>query len=205
MYLQSVIRPFQKIALIFLCSAVFCIFTVKTEAAPLYTHLTRLHVIAHSDTETDQARKLLVRDRVLDVTKAVTDDAMTPEEAREALRKSLWRIEAAAQEAVYASGSVQPVKVTLDMDVAFDRREYDSFSLPAGNYPALQVKIGDADGKNWWCVAFPPLCTTAATGEWTAAAKDAGLTDRQLKLITADGKTYAVRFWILDFLQALRK
>lgn len=198
-YLQ--LRSLQKIGLIFLCSAMLTVFHTYAAAAPLYTDLTRLHVIAHSDSETDQALKLKVRDRVLSVTAPMTVQAENANEVRTILRRNLSVIEAAAQETLYANGSVCPVRVRLADRCWFDRREYENFTLPAGEYTALKVEIGAASGKNWWCVVFPPLCTTAAIKD--LSPQEAGLNESQWKLITADGTEYAVRFWILDWIAKL--
>ena len=191
----------RKIGLIFLCSAMLCVFHTRTMAAPLYTELTRLHIIANSDSAEDQMLKLEVRDRVLAITEQLTRDADNASDARRLLSEQLDTIQLAAQETVYRNGASYPVSVTLEDNVFFDRRVYDTFSLPAGEYCALRVKIGAARGKNWWCVVFPPLCTSAAIAE-TAAAE---LGSPAFRLMTDTGELVELRFWILDFLSKMGK
>lgn len=199
MYIHT-IRPLQKIGLLFLCSTMLVILHTRAAAAPLYTELTRLHVIANSDTAEDQSLKLEVRDRILAVTAQLTENAEDASVVRAILRENLDVIQIAAQETVYANGFPYPVAVALEDGCFFDRREYDGFALPAGMYPALRVKIGQAQGQNWWCVIFPPLCTAASMTELETAAVSAGLQESQIKLMTAEGETVEVRFWILDLL-----
>ena len=76
----------------------------------------------------------------------------------------------------------------------FERREYDGFFLPAGEYDSLIVELGSGQGHNWWCVVYPPLCTAAATGELEEKASAAGLSKADIGLITRDGEGCTVRF-----------
>ena len=78
-------------------------------------------------------------------------------------------------------------------DTAFPTKEYDGFTLPAGNYLALRVIIGEGAGQNWWCVVFPPLCTAAAE-EVPAAALSAGLSQEEVGLITEEKQGYVLKF-----------
>jgi len=199
--MYDTVRALEKAVLLLLCSAMLVVCHTQAAAAPLYTALTRLHVIANSDSAADQALKLCVRDRVLAAAEPLTADAADAEAARTVLAAHLPAIQSAAQETVYANGYAYPVTVTLEAQCRFGRRDYDTFSLPAGDYHALRVKIGHGAGQNWWCVLFPPLCTAAAT-ELPAAS---GLTKSQWTLISRDGTTYELRFWILDWLSKLRK
>ena len=130
----------------------------------------RLHVLANSDTEEDQALKLLVRDAVL-------EQSADRAEAEIRLRESLPELEAIAEETVRANGYDYAVTAELE-DTAFPTKEYDGFSLPAGEYLALRILIGEGAGQNWWCVVFPPLCT-AASADVPETALAAGLTEDQ--------------------------
>lgn len=121
----------------------------------------RLHVIANSDSEADQALKLRVRDRVLVLTEDILRQSGDMEEARQRLAEALPRLQQTAAEEIAAQGSRYTVSAGLE-ETEFPTREYDGFALPSGEYLALRVVIGEGAGKNWWCVVFPPLCTTAA-------------------------------------------
>ena len=123
----------------------------------------RLHVIANSDNEADQALKLRVRDRVLVLTEQGHPAPVgeTWRQARQRLTEALPRLQQTAAEEIAAQGSRYTVSAGLE-ETEFPTREYDGFALPSGEYLALRVVIGEGAGKNWWCAAFPPLCTTAA-------------------------------------------
>ena len=137
----------------------------------------RLHILANSDSEADQALKLRVRDAVLEETGGLFAAAGTLEEAQAAALENLPAIEAAARRALAEAGSDAPVKAELTR-MYFNTREYgEDTTLPAGEYQALRLSIGEARGRNWWCVMFPPLCVPAAEAavegqESKAAAED---------------------------------
>ena len=134
-----------------------------TEAA-LADRVLRLHVVANSDSDADQARKLLVRDAVLARAVRLLDGASGRQDAEAALAPHLDELAQAGAEALARTGNHDPVRVELDGQW-FPTREYDGFSLPAGRYRALRVTIGAGAGRNWWCVVFPALCLPAAGEE----------------------------------------
>ena len=128
----------------------------------LADRVVRLHVLANSDGEEDQALKLLVRDRVLAQATELLTQAKDRTEAETLLREELPELEALAVRELRANGCAYPVTAELT-DTEFPTREYDGFTLPAGEYLALRVVIGEGAGRNWWCVVFPPLCSR---GNW---------------------------------------
>lgn len=157
----------------------------------------RLHVLAHSDSEADQALKLQVRDTVTAEAARLLADTDTHDEALAVLASSLPRLTAAAQQTVYAAGYTYPVRAELT-EMYFTTRTYDSGTFPAGMYDALRISIGDAAGRNWWCVVYPPLCVSAAT---KPVRPDAVLTDRQTKVTKTP--QYAVRFKLVEWFTSL--
>ena len=124
----------------------------------------RLHVLANSDSEEDQALKLLVRDQVLERAASLLEQAGDRRQAEMLLRQALPELEEAAAREIAANGYDYPVTAEL-VDAAFPTKEYDGFTLPAGEYLALRVVIGQGAGHNWWCVVFPALCLPAAGEE----------------------------------------
>ena len=123
--------------------------------------LLRLHVIANSDSVQDQQVKLLVRDRVLELTEPLLAEADAQDEVRRILSSHLQQITDAAQQVLTDQG--MPYQLSAQMATEYyPTREYDTFSLPAGQYTGLKIRLGEASGHNWWCVVFPPLCTDAA-------------------------------------------
>ena len=171
----------------------------------IYDTVVRLHVLANSDSAEDQALKLRVRDTVLDTAAPYLEGCKTQAEAMEALTAHLSELEAAAAETVAAEGCDYPVTVLLGEE-DYPTRTYESCAFPAGTYVSLRVCIGDAEGQNWWCCLFPPLCLSAATAKDEADNEDAfiqvGLTKDQYGIITETGKTkYKVRFKLLEVIE----
>lgn len=156
--------------------------------------LVRLHVIAVSDSEEDQAVKLRVRDAILAELTPALEGLADPTEARETIEERLPRLAELARDV-----SGERAAVTLGME-SYPRREYETFSLPAGRYVSLRVTLGEGQGHNWWCVVYPPLCTAVSTEE----LRSASALDRQdVKLITEDGAGYALRFRMVDWWQEI--
>ena len=169
----------------------------------VYDTVVRLHVLANSDSEADQALKLKVRDAVLAASAPLVQDCTTQAEAVETLTAHLTDLEAAASAVISSEGSDYPVTVLLGEE-DYPTRTYESCAFPAGTYVSLRVLIGSGEGQNWWCCLFPPLCLSAATAK--SDNKDAfiqvGLTKDQYGIITETGKTkYKVRFKLLEVLE----
>ena len=121
----------------------------------------RLHVLANSDSEEDQALKLKVRDAVLEQATETLRGADSQAEASRRLTDILPELEETARAVITANGYDYGVRAEL-AETSFPTKEYDGFALPAGEYLALRVLIGEAEGQNWWGVVYPPLCRTAA-------------------------------------------
>ena len=173
------------------------------EQDALEQKMIRLHVIANSDTAADQALKLQVRDEVLSCAAEILRQSRGMADAERKLDSALPDIEAAAQEKVALEGYDYRVSARLEQ-TEFPTKEYDGFALPAGEYLALRVVIGEGAGQNWWCVVFPPLCTAAATDlEETAIAT--GLDEKDLSLITEEHQGYVLKFRSLELWETLRQ
>ena len=163
----------------------------------------RLHVVANSDSEEDQALKLRVRDAILARTTALLEASDDRSEAEGLIRGQLLELEDIAVREITAAGYDYSVEARL-AELDFPTREYESFTLPAGNYLALQVVIGEGEGKNWWCVVFPPLCTAAAA-EVPASALAAGFSEEEVRLITEEDRGYVLKFKTLEWLEMLKE
>lgn len=150
----------------------------------------RLHVIGASDALEDQLVKLRVRDAVLAAAEPWLEDVQGQEEVRLALGSHLEELARAGAEAALG----QPVTASLEEDAWFPTRQYTGFSLPAGRYSALRITVGEGEGRNWWCVVFPPLCMDSVSQQ---AAEAAGLTGEQVVLISGE-EGYEVRFKALE-------
>lgn len=167
---------------------------LQGEQQALAGKLVRLHVVANSDSEQDQALKLQVRDAVLEASEGLE---------AEDLEAALPRLQAAAQACLREQGSGDPVTVSLGEE-RFPTRLYDNFALPAGVYRSLRVTIGAGEGHNWWCVAFPSICFRATAAEVQDAAVSAGFTEEEVCLITGDGGGYVLKFKALELLERLK-
>ena len=179
-----------ELALIFsLCAAILTGAWAEGRQAKLSQQLVRLHVVAASDSACDQAEKLRVRDAILELLSPKLAAAKSASEAAQIIRASKQECRLAAQRE-----TAKPVRVTLETE-HFPTRDYDGFSLPAGDYLALRVTLGAGQGHNWWCVLFPPLCTDSAISERAVET----LSNDDMRLITADGRDYILRFRVLEW------
>ncbi len=160
----------------------------------------RLHILANSDSEADQALKLRVRDAVLEETGGLFAAAGTLEEAQAAALENLPAIEAAARRALAEAGSDAPVKAELTR-MYFNTREYgEDTTLPAGEYQALRLSIGEARGRNWWCVMFPPLCVPAA--EATVEGQESKAAEEDIEALNQEPH-YRLSFAVVEWLEEL--
>ena len=162
----------------------------------LNQELIRLHVVANSDSEDDQNIKLRVRDAIVESLSEGMADIGNVQAAKAYLRGNLSKIETIANNTLEAAGVDRRAVVTMCRET-FDIRKYDTFTLPAGVYESLRVVIGEGEGHNWWCVAFPTLCTSATTEGFEMAAQTAGMDDTLSETLTGD---YQLRFYLLDAL-----
>ena len=184
------LRRWELALLVGVAAALLAGVWLDREQAALSDKVIRLHVIANSDTEADQALKLRVRDRILEEAAGYFQAGQTVEEAAAELTEYLPALAEAGAQVVREAGYDYPVRVELTTSY-FPTREYTDFSLPAGYYRALRVEIGAAEGHNWWCVVYPPLCSVGVT---EAEPASLGLTQDELSLITQEDSEYVLRF-----------
>ena len=156
----------------------------------------RLHILANSDSAEDQALKLKVRDAILAAAADWQEIAATPEEALALAEKRLPALQAVAEQTVAAEGYDYPVKAQV-CRMYFTTRQYDTVTLPAGMYDAVRLSIGEAEGQNWWCVMYPPLCVGAATDRKKATSL---WSDSQKKLVEG-GERYVIKFKTVEWAQ----
>ena len=167
----------------------------------IYNKVVRLHVLANSDSEEDQAVKLAVRDAILDVTVPLLQDCKSKEDAVALLEENRPMLTGTAQAVLQKEGFDQVVTIEMGLE-DYPTRTYDSLCFPAGEYVSMRINIGEGEGQNWWCCVFPPLCLGAATVS-EKKAEDAcisvGFTPTQYKIITeSDQPVYRARFKILE-------
>ena len=163
----------------------------------------RLHILANSDSEEDQALKLRVRDRVLERATELLEQTGDRREAADVLQSHLLELERIAAEEISDCGYEYDVTAEV-ANTMFPTKEYDGFTLPAGEYLALRIIIGEGNGHNWWCVVFPPLCTTAAA-DVPASALAAGFDEEEVALVTEENEGYVLKFKAMEWWEAIRE
>ena len=182
---------------ILLACCLFCGFMPSETDFEIYENTVRLHVIANSDSEHDQSVKLFVRDRVLEELRVLLEGTEAQEDAVSVIENNLEYLRTVCNETLEALGEESSAELYLKNE-KYPTRHYENISLPAGVYRSLQIKIGNAEGKNWWCVLFPTLCTNAAKTE--EALIKTGFTSDQIGVLTnADHPKYKLKFKILEF------
>ena len=146
----------------------FSVFAQQCEELP--DRLFRLHILANSDSDEDQQLKYELRDFIMGDMEYVFTGCSTAQEAGEAAKSALPDIAEKAQQFIYDKGYDYGVTVSVERTY-FTTRSYGSLVVPAGNYDALRIVIGEGEGHNWWCVMFPPLCL-GAVEEYVALDRD---------------------------------
>lgn len=123
--------------------------------------LIRLHIVANSDSEEDQQLKLTIRESVLAEVDRITKDCSSKQEAELIIMENLPLIEQTARSTAADNGFYGGVTAMYE-STFINRRIYDGFELPSGMYDALCIRVGKAEGRNWWCVVYPSLCVSCA-------------------------------------------
>lgn len=147
------------ILLLLLCLYIFisAVSYVSAVSYDIADSVFRLHVIANSDSEEDQNLKYIVRDKLIEYMNTIAKEAHSKEEVINIAKDHSCEFKEIALNTIKENGFDYDVDVEIG-NFNFPTKTYGDISLPAGNYDALRVKIGKAEGQNWWCVMFPPLC-----------------------------------------------
>lgn len=147
----------KSLCIAFVLTVIYSIIPFQAECSDISDEVFRLHILANSDSESDQALKLKVRDRVLLSTEKLFNSAKTKEEAESVISNNLQTIANIAYQEVLDNGYSYNVKAEITK-MYFTTRHYTSYTLPSGMYDALRITIGSGNGHNWWCVMYPSLC-----------------------------------------------
>ncbi len=156
----------------------------------------RLHIKANSDSLEDQELKLKVRDAVLTVSEQIFADCTSEAEACYKATESIGLLNEVAQDEVIRNGYDYPVTVSVG-NAWFETRHYETFTLPAGTYEAVRINIGEAKGKNWWCVMFPALCIPSA-------GENMGEMNEKEQEIVTEPDRYVVRFKMVEIFETVK-
>ena len=173
---------------VFICSIQY----VNAISSDLSDNLFRLHIIANSDSEEDQNLKYKVRDNVISYMNAICSSAKTKEEAINIANEHLDDFKKIALDTIKENGFDYDVSVSIN-NIFFPTKTYGDISLPEGYYDALRIQIGNASGKNWWCVMFPPLCfvdvSTGVVPEESKELMKENLTEEEYNLVCVDNNS----------------
>lgn len=191
-------KLWKWISFCLLIAVFFWLGTVFADKNSLKEDLIRLHVVANSDSDEDQALKLQVRDAVMDYLNQSMEKLPDAEQAKQFIQQHLSELEQYVNHVIRQLGSSDSATVSLGKET-FGIRQYDTFTLPSGVYESLRITIGDGQGKNWWCVVFPTLCLNAVNRDFEDTAAGAGFSQTLADTLD-NNKHYEVRFFFLDIL-----
>lgn len=183
----------------FLCAVFISFSRFNAVCDDIRGNVLRMHIIANSDSEEDQGLKLKIRDRILSETSLIFDKDTDLEKAVKITKDKLPELEKIANEVIKENGFDYTANATVG-DSYFKTREYDDFTLPAGTYKSLILRLGRAEGKNWWCVIFPGVCLPSAT--------DSHLSDTvrdESAAVAEHPQKYVMRFKTVEIYEDLKK
>lgn len=197
-------RTLLLLALLFAYTTICAFSYVNAVSSDIQNSVFRLHVIANSDSEEDQNLKYIVRDKVLEYMNSISANVNSKEEIIAIVNDNLEIFQKIAQETVYENGYSYPIKVSVG-NFAFPTKTYGDISLPSGFYDALKIEIGNANGQNWWCVMFPPLCFVDVTSgvvpeESKSVIKD-NVSDEEYALLSKSTDDMTFKFKIVEMFQ----
>lgn len=167
----------------------------------------RLHVIANSDSQEDQNLKYNVRDKILEYMNEISIDCSSKEEVIALAKENQEKFQDIAKKVIKENGYDYDVNVSIG-NYEFPTKNYGDISLPAGNYDALRIEIGDAVGQNWWCVMFPPLCfvdvTSGVVPDESKETIKENLNDEEYNLISdTESPSIKFKFSLIEFFKGI--
>ena len=197
---KNIRHKFELSIIIALIVSIFVgIDTCSANCEDIRENIFRLHVIANSDSQEDQQLKLAVRDRIISIGGDIFAQVHNKQEAETIVRPMLSEFQRAAEDVIKEQGYDYSVKVTISNEY-FNTRIYEKVTLPAGKYDALRIIIGSGEGKNWWCVMFPPMCLPAAEETQTL---NQVLSEEDLQFVS-EYQDYEVRFKVIEWYENIK-
>lgn len=181
----------------FALAVIYSVIPFQANCSAIYNDVFRLHILANSDSESDQALKLKVRDKVLETTKELFNSAESKEQAERLVSENLQTIANTAYREVLNNGSTYKVTARITK-MYFTTRRYKNYTLPSGMYDALRITIGSGKGHNWWCVMYPSLCVSPQPDEDAKRALD----QNEYEVVHDEHTEY--KFKIIEFFEKIR-
>ncbi|MBO5398288.1 MAG: stage II sporulation protein R [Clostridia bacterium] len=200
---------FKHLLAIFLLLVIFLIFNIFSYSnkvfAGLQNNIFRLHILANSDSEADQTLKLAVRDSVIEYMKTINNTSFTKEETIQNVNSHLEDLQKIAEDKIHELGYDYAVSLEVG-NFYFPTKYYGNISLPAGNYDALKINIGEAQGQNWWCSLFPPLCfidiSSGYLEDEDKEILETNLTEEEFALVSSSSPDVKLKFKIIELLNS---
>jgi len=208
-------KAFFNLERTFACLCLAVLLTVVVYAAIpveqeniIFNNVVRLHILANSDKDSDQQLKLKVRDEIVKKTKILFANCKSIKEAEKVVNENINLLTETAEKTIAENGYSYPVTIVTGYE-DYPIRYYSNFTFPSGKYYSLRIKIGKAEGKNWWCVLFPPLCVSSAVSsvdEDVKKLQKTGFTEEAIHVLReGDNGKYAVKFKIVETVKKLFK
>lgn len=170
----------------------------------LEENLFRLHIIANSDSEEDQALKLYVRDKVVNYLHQFSFSSKS--ELISFINNNIAELENVVNDSINEKGYSYPFSIEISNSF-FPKKDYNNIHLPAGSYDGLKIKIGESDGKNWWCVLFPPMClidsNTCELSQESNNILEDSISEETYSIISDEKKPCTFKFKIVDIINNL--
>lgn len=202
------LKRFAILLVLFLCYVFVCAVSYANSVSDdLSNSVFRLHILANSDSEEDQNLKLKVRDNILSYMKEISKDVTSKAEVMKIMDEHLDDFYDIAKKTIISEGYNYDVHLEIGK-FDFPTKVYGDISLPSGNYDALRIEIGEAEGHNWWCVMFPTLCfVDVSNGSLDDNSKDIleeSLNDEEFELVSDDSYLISFKFKIVEFFDNIR-
>lgn len=204
--MKKILKPILILIILFSIYTFICAYSyVNAVSENLSNSVFRLHVIANSDTQEDQSLKYIVRDKLIEYMNTLCQSCSSKEEVIKIAQDNLNSFKQISENTIREQGYSYPVEVEIG-NFEFPTKTYGDISFPAGYYDALRVKIGEAKGKNWWCVMFPPLCfvdvTTGIVPDTSKEDLKQNLSDEEYKIISDTENTdITLKFKLIEFFE----
>lgn len=201
-------KNYKKILIIFILFLTYFLISLfsysNAVSSSISENVFRLHVIANSDSKEDQDLKYKVRDNLIKYMNSISKDISTKEEAIKLANENIDNFSNIAKNTILENGFNYDVKIEIG-NFDFPTKTYGDISLPAGFYDALKVEIGEAKGKNWWCVMFPSLCfvdiSNGVVPEESKENLQANLDYEDYNLISSDDAEYKLKFKLVELFE----
>lgn len=191
------------IFLLFLYTSICAFSYAEYISTDISNSVFRLHVLANSDSKEDQDLKYKVRDSLLNYMNSICNNCSNKEEAINLVEQNQNNFKQIALDTIHNEGYNYDVNINIG-NFEFPTKTYGDISLPAGSYDALRVEIGKAEGQNWWCVMFPPLCfvdvSSGIVPEESKEVLNENLTDEEFSIVSdTSNKELQFKFKLLEF------